>query len=51
MTLNQTLSASIAGIHEKIAPAYADCGRDPSDVHLVAVSKQQPDDRIRAALI
>lgn len=35
---------------DRIAAAAREAGRDPDDVTLVAVSKQQPDDRIEAML-
>ena len=37
-------------IRQQIARACAAAGRDPADVTLIAVSKQQPDDRVTAAL-
>lgn len=39
-----------AGIIERIDAAARGCGRDPFGVCLIAVSKQQPDDRIEALL-
>src|SRR5262245_39804917 len=45
-----TIAANITGIKEKIAKASAACGRKPEDVHIVAVSKMQPPERIEAAL-
>jgi len=45
-----SLAASIAALHEKIARACAENGRDPHEVDLVAVSKLQPPERITDAL-
>ena len=45
-----TIAENIAAVREKIARACAEHGRDPQNVHLVAVSKMQPHDRIAAAL-
>jgi uncharacterized pyridoxal phosphate-containing UPF0001 family protein len=45
-----SIAQTIAAVREKIARACAENGRDPHEVNLVAVSKQQPTDRIRAAL-
>jgi hypothetical protein len=45
-----TIAENIAAVREKIALACAGHGRDPQSVHLVAVSKMQPPDRIAAAL-
>lgn len=47
--MNQ-IADNIAAIREKIAKTAKACGRDPSSVNLVAVSKMQPEERIRAAL-
>lgn len=44
------ISENIAQINRKIATAARDHGREPSAITLVAVSKQQPEDRIGAAL-
>ena len=43
------LIESIAAIQKRIAQACADCGREPSSVKLLAVSKQQSTASIRAA--
>ena len=43
------LIESIAAIQQRIAQACADCGREPSSVKLLAVSKQQSAASIRAA--
>jgi pyridoxal phosphate enzyme (YggS family) len=45
-----TIAENIAAVREKIACACAEHGSDPESVHLVAVSKIQPPDRIAAAL-
>jgi pyridoxal phosphate enzyme (YggS family) len=45
-----TIAENIAAVRETIARACAEHGRDPQNVHLVAVSKMQPHDRIAAAL-
>jgi len=37
-------------IHQRIAKACADAGRDEKDVHLIAVSKIQPLERVEAVL-
>src|SRR6187431_1119343 len=39
----------VAGIHERIAAACAGAGRDVGSVTLVAASKSQPAERLRAA--
>jgi PLP dependent protein len=44
------ISDNITAIRARIATAARSAGRDPAGVTLVAVSKQQPEDRIRAAL-
>ncbi|MBB1492075.1 YggS family pyridoxal phosphate-dependent enzyme [Paracoccus sp. MC1854] len=41
---------SLGEIRQRIAAAAAEAGRDPAGVTLVAVSKLQPDDRVRTAL-
>lgn len=41
---------SLTEIRSRIAKACADAGRDPADVTLIAVSKVQPLDRVRAVL-
>jgi len=43
-------SQALSAIHHKIQRAARAAGRDPADVTLTAVSKQQPWDRIQAAL-
>ena len=44
------VAENIAAIEKKIAQAAQQTARDPASVHLVAVSKKQPTERIRAAL-
>lgn len=44
------VAANLAGIRARIAQACARAGRDPATVTLVAVSKVQPLDKLRAAL-
>jgi pyridoxal phosphate enzyme (YggS family) len=41
---------SLSEITTRIAKAAIEAGRDPADVTLIAVSKMQPDDRVRAVL-
>lgn len=42
------LGAKLEAVHARIAAACRSCGRDPSEVRLLAVSKGQPVARIRA---
>lgn len=44
------IAANIASLRERIAAASARAGRDPASVTLMAVSKNQPPDAVRAAL-
>ncbi len=44
------VAANLETVRRTIARAAADGGRDPADVTLIGVSKQQPDERIDAAL-
>lgn len=48
--LNTEIASALAEVRAKIAQAAADGGRQPDAVKLIAVSKQQPDERIDAAL-
>lgn len=48
--LYQEIAAARQAVLERIAAAAEAAGRDPGDVTLVAVSKQQPDERIDAML-
>ncbi len=41
---------SLTEITTRMTKAATDAGRDPADVTLIAVSKMQPDDRVRAVL-
>jgi PLP dependent protein len=47
---DSSIAARRAAILNRIAAAATAAGRDPADIALVAVSKQQPDDRIDAML-
>ena len=44
------IAANIASLRERIAAASARAGRDPASVTLMAVSKNQPPDAVRASL-
>jgi pyridoxal phosphate enzyme (YggS family) len=44
-----TVAERLAAVRERVAAAAARSGRSPDDVTIVAVSKAQPDDRVRAA--
>lgn len=44
------IAANLASLRERIAAASARAGRDPASVTLMAVSKNQPPDAVRAAL-
>src|SRR5512146_587117 len=48
--LYQEIAAARQAVLDRIAAAAKASGRDPADVALVAVSKQQPDERIEAML-
>lgn len=53
MSSSQTqidVAKNLADVRAQIETAARDGGRDPADVTLIGVSKQQPDDRIDAAL-
>lgn len=41
---------SLTDITTRISKAAEDAGRDPADITLIAVSKMQPDERVRAVL-
>ncbi len=45
-----TITENIAAVRSQITIAAKDAARDPSLVHLVAVSKRQPPEKIREAL-
>jgi hypothetical protein len=51
MSLGSEIAQSRATILARIAAAARAGGREPDSVRLVAVSKQQPDDRIEAMLV
>ena len=44
------IAANIAAVQRRVAAAAARVGRDPAGVRLIAVSKTQPADRVRAAI-
>lgn len=48
--LDQLITQNISEIHDRIQQAAEPFGRDPAEIHLVSVSKKQPDERIQAAL-
>lgn len=50
MPLSSDIAAARLSVLDRIAAAAREAGRDPDDVTLVAVSKQQPDERIDAIL-
>lgn len=50
MPLSSEIAAARLSVLDRIAVAARQAGRDPDDVTLVAVSKQQPDERIDAML-
>ncbi len=45
-----SVSDNLSLIHSQIEAAARESGRVPSDIHLVAVSKKQPDERLQEAL-
>lgn len=45
-----TVADNFTAIQNQIKKAAQECGRPSSSVHLVAVSKMQPEERVRAAL-
>ena len=40
----------LAAVRQRIADAAVRCGRDPGDIHLLAVSKTKPVEAIRSAI-
>lgn len=50
MPLSSEIAVARLSVLDRIAAAAREAGRDPADVTLVAVSKQQPDERIDAML-
>lgn len=47
---HMTVPENITAIEQKIAAVARSCGRDPAAVRLIAVSKQQPQERLKQAL-
>ena len=50
MSISDELTSNISNVRAAIAQAASDCGRRPNSISVIGVSKQQPDDRIEAAL-
>jgi len=50
MNMNVEIARNLNIVHERISRAAKDSGRDLSSITLIAVSKQQPEDRIDASL-
>lgn len=50
MNMSFSPEAAIAGIRERIRAAALGSGRDPAEISLVAVSKQQPWEKVAAVL-
>jgi hypothetical protein len=50
MNINQALARNLTVVKATISQAAIDAGRDPRDISLIGVSKQQPEDRIDASL-
>lgn len=50
MSVPSDIAAARAAIQGRIAKAAAEAGRTPESITLIAVSKQQPDDRVEAML-
>lgn len=44
-----SIASNLAAVHARIAAACTACGRDPSEVHLLAVSKRMPESDMREA--
>ncbi len=44
-----TVAERLSSVRERVAASAARAGRSPDEVSIVAVSKAQPDDRVRAA--
>ncbi|MEQ9123510.1 MAG: YggS family pyridoxal phosphate-dependent enzyme [Alphaproteobacteria bacterium] len=49
-TIESEVAANLADVRDRIGRAARDGGRDPAATTLIAVSKQQPEERIDAAL-
>jgi len=50
MNINQALVSNLKAVQATISQAAIDAGRNPKDISLIGVSKQQPEDRIDASL-
>jgi pyridoxal phosphate enzyme (YggS family) len=50
MNINQALVRNLKAVQATISRAAIDAGRNPRDINLIGVSKQQPEDRIDASL-
>ena len=50
MNINQVLVRNLKSVQATISRAANDAGRNPRDISLIGVSKQQPEDRIDASL-
>ncbi|MEK9985461.1 MAG: alanine racemase, partial [Opitutae bacterium] len=50
MNINEELIRNLIAVQATIAQAAIDAGRNPNDINLIGVSKQQPEDRIEASL-
>ena len=50
MNINQALVRNLKAVQATISRAAIDAGRNPRDISLIGVSKQQPEDRIDASL-
>lgn len=50
MKINEELVRNLKAVQAKISQAAIDAGRNPKDISLIGVSKQQPEDRIDASL-
>ncbi|MBV9826978.1 MAG: YggS family pyridoxal phosphate-dependent enzyme [Alphaproteobacteria bacterium] len=48
--MEEAIAANLAAVHSRIEAAARTAGRDSADVSLIAVSKTQPADAVRAAL-
>ena len=50
MNINEELVRNLKAVQATISQAAIDAGRNPRDIRLIGVSKQQPEDRIDASL-
>ena len=48
-SISSAITNNVRRVREQIAEAASACGRDPSEIRLVAVSKRKPAELIRAA--